>query len=282
EGAPLFYLELLTRVDISKIEKEQGERIFRKVFERYQQDCIWIDWEIAERLRKFYTPSLHHFLQGFVDGKKLKKKSSVEQYVKKGNAAFMVGLLLEKELLTDRQRRYWKKKLINYANDKNENGVLQRHALIALGHFQDSRLINRVEKNFYHSSDLVGQGFLNLCKETDPNSEISLNYFISGLKSESINKRIAARFGIYEVTSRESISKFIKAATEDQHLLRKLADSEKEDSKIISNIRQIYNSAIQEQLIEIVFKLVKIYMHDSPLLEQIAKLLKEKEKNIID
>lgn len=282
EGAPLFYLELLTRVDISKIEKEQGERIFRKVFERYQQDCIWIDWEIAERLRKFYTPSLHHFLQGFVDGRKLKKKSSVEQYVKKGNAAFMVGLLVEKELLTDRQQRYWKKKLINYANDKNENGVLQRHALIALGHFQDSRLINRVEKTFYHSSDLVGQGFLNFCKETDPNSEISLNYFISGLKSESINKRIAARFGIYEVTSRESISKFLKAATEDQHLLRKLADSEKEDSKIISNIHQIYNSTIQEQLIEIVFRLVKIYMHDSPLLEQIAKLLKEKEKNIID
>ena len=201
------YHRFLTMVDTSNLSKDQKIRIFKKVISQYQNELIWVHWDIARRLASFYDNSLSKYLKTFVDGRKLGSASETARFVIEGNVAVIVGFLMRQNMLNDSEKQWWKKKLVNYAKDDNENGVLQRHALFALEGFRDKNIIREVQKAFSHPSESVRDGFIEFCRETDPDCEISLKYFIEGTKQKSIY----ARHGLCEITEKDALKRLLKA-----------------------------------------------------------------------
>ncbi|MDO8886072.1 hypothetical protein [Candidatus Oleimmundimicrobium sp.] len=276
------YLRFLTKVDTSNIDKEQRTRIFKKVFSYYQNELLWIDRDIARRLATFFDSSVGDFLKKWIDEEELRDAGETEKFVKKGNVAFIVEFLLEQDKLDNIERDFWKEKLISFANDENENGVLQRHSLSALEQFEDDSLIKSVQKVFTHPDSSVKRVFLMFCRETNPNHDLSLKYFIEGMKC---GEHVEARYGFFEITKKKFVKKFLDYLYEDEQFLKAFVDHEgifeDKDQKIIQNIGAVFDDEVEEKLVEIVFKLIAIYEQESKFLKNIAILLREKDKGII-
>lgn len=276
------YNKFLTKVDISKLSKDQKIRIFEKVLGQCQKELIWIDWDIARRLATFYDNSLSQYLKDFADEKKLENSSDTAKCVIKGNVAIVVGFLLKQNILNGTLKKWWKNKLIAYANDDNDNGVLQRRALFALEGFKDKSIIEKVQKNFNHPSELVRDGFIDFCRQTEPNCEISLKYFIEGTKQRSI----PSRYGLCSIADKSTLKQLLKEFNEDESFLNMFVDQESifkdEDAQIIEHINNCYDPGIRDDLINIVFALVRLFKHRSLLIMNIATLLTVHEPNIVD
>jgi len=276
------YNKFLIRVDTSKLSEDQKNRIFKKVFSQYQKEITWIDWDIARRLATFYDDSLNDYLKDYVNDDKLKDVSDTVKFVIKGNVVLIVGFLIRQNILNSKEKQWWKEELISYANDDNDNGVLQRHALFALEGFKDKNIIEKVQKTFNHPSDLVRDRFIDLCRETEPNCEMSLKYFIEGTKQKSIY----ARYGLYDITDKSSLERLLKSFIQDERFLKTFVNQESifedKDTEIIKHIDNCYDDDVKDKLIEIVFALVKLFENDSLLLMNIACLLKRRESNIVD
>jgi hypothetical protein len=276
------YSRFLTKVDTSKLSKDQKTRIYKKVFGQYQKELVWIDWDIARRLATFYDDSLSKYLKEFVDGRKLKYGSDTVKHVIRGNVALMVGFLLKEKVLVETDKEWWKERLISYANDDNNVGVLQRHALFGLEGFKDKSIIGKVKKAFNHPSELVRASFINFCQETDPNCEASVRYFIAGTKQESIY----ARRGLYDITEKNALRQLLKAFSEDGQFLEFFVHQETifkdRDAEIMAHIDNCYDTVIRKRLIKTIFELVRLFRHDSLLLRNIALLLRKREPDIVD
>lgn len=276
------YFRFLTRVNTSKLSKSQKIRIFEKVFRQYQREQIWIKWDIAKRLAAFYDSSLNKCLKDYVLDENLKGYSDIRKCVLKGNVSVIVGFLIRQNALDDTEKKWWKERLIAYANDDNENGVLQRDALSALGGLKDKSIINEVQKAFIHPSELVRDGFIDFCLETQPNHETSLKYFIEGTKQRSIY----ARYGLSSITEKDILRKMFTALSQDEQFLKMFVEGESayrgEDAKIIETLVRCYDGDFKDILIKIVFKLVGLFEQNSVLVKNIARVLKRFEPNIVE
>ena len=176
------YHRFLTKVDVSKLLSEQKTRIFKKVFGQYQKEKIWIDWDIARRLALFFEVSLNDYLKSWLKESVSRKEPEMDKNFLRGNVAQILGFIIGKDLLDEKSKMFWKKIFIEFINDENLNGVLQRHALFALKSFKDEAVIEKIQKAFTHPSDLVKNAFIDFCSEVAPNRQISIDYFVKGIK----------------------------------------------------------------------------------------------------
>lgn len=272
--------QFLTKVDVSKLSAEQKIRIFKKVFSQYQKERIWIGWDIARRLALFFEPSLDDYLKIWIaDG--VKKVPEMAKYVPMGNVAHVLGFILRSELLDESKKAFWKEKLIEFANDDNENGVLQRHALFALEYFKDEAIIPMVEKIFLHPSDSVRDGFIDFCSEVSPNNRLSIKYFIEGVKQESTHANMA----LVKIDNRDSIIFLLDNLSSDLQFLKTVLEHEsiyfKDGKNIFRNIESSYDDKVQELLLKIIFKSIELFRYDSLMIENIAGIFKKHKPDVI-
>jgi hypothetical protein len=275
------YNRFLTKVDVSKLPKEQKIRIFRKVFEQYQRELVWIDWNIAMRLATFYDLTLNEYLKGWTKDRKTKKLPIMARYVPKGNLAQIVGFIARQANLTEKDKRFWKEVLIDYANDANENGVLQRHALFALESFKDTSIIQRVQKSFYHPSEIVRDRFIEFCIEVNPNDVVSLRYIIEGIKRGSMY----AHMGLSKINHKRGIKILLNYLNKDLQLLKSIVHDEaiyeKDYGTFIQEVDKNYDKDYRNPLIDIILNSVSIHEQNSSFLRQIALVLKKHNPNIV-
>jgi len=276
------YSRLLLKVNYEKVDKEVRNAIFKEILTHYQErEGLWLDGDIAEGLSYFYDNTLSGFLNSWIDGRKNKHRL----FVKRGNVASVVHFLLKNKSLSGIDQRYWKRKLIKFANDKNENGVLQRHALHALSQFKDPRLIKKVENTWKHRDELVKRAFLRFCYETDPNCQLSLKYLVEGTKQDLLE----ARYGIWKITNKEGIKKLLEYFKSDifffQHFIEKESIFRDEDSRIVQNIKIILDDEIAKLILDIVTKSVEsrfsYHAENSNFIKRLALLLKGHDSNFL-
>ena len=276
------YHRFLTKVDVTKISREQKIRIFGKVFGQYQREKIWIDWDIASRLALFFDPSLEGSLRNCLATDKQSDLPESAKHVPKGNVAQMIGFLFRNGVLDDGKNKFWKEKLIEFANDKNENGVLQRHALFALETLKDESIIVRVQEAFNHSSDPVRDAFLDLCREIAPNNKLAVEYFIKGIQQESSH----AYQGMEKISEPESIKIFLEALdAKDGLLLKSIVSYERvfhdRNAKFLMNVNAVYNEEeIGRILVSIICKAATLFLHDSQFISNIADILKDRRPGV--
>ncbi|GEM_PF-6314941 len=275
------YHRFLAKVDVSKLSSEQKIRIFKKVFGQYQKERIWIDWEIARRLAMFFEPSLDDYLKGWIENGSSNKSPETARYIPSGNVAQVLGFILRQDLLDEAKNTFWKEKLIEFANDENENGVLQRNALFTLESFKDETIIPKVQKSFSHPSDSVRDRFIDFCSEVAPNSQLSVKFFIEGVKQDSIHANMA----LAKISNKDSLKFLLENLNSDSQFLKTVLEHEsiyfKDDKNIFKNIDDNYDDDVQKLLLSVIFKAIDLFRYDSLLIKNAATILKKHKPNII-
>ncbi len=278
------YHRFLTKIDIERLPAEERKEIFEQVFTYYQSVLHWIDLDIAKNLSYYFDKSQLELIKYYTDGRRF-KNNETKRIVHLGNVAQIVGFILEKDIFDNTEKAYWKQKLIKFAKDKNENGVLQRNALFALGNLGDDTVIKEVESVWESEDELIRNSFLDSCREVNPNHDLSIKYFIEGTKHGSLH----ARYGLYEVTKGQAVKKLLDAFTSDTSFLNRFIDRESifedRDGKIIKNIKAVWDSDIENKLQSIIQKAFEskhwYKARESNFIKNIALLLKKKNKNYL-
>lgn len=278
------YHHFLTQVDTERLSIEDRMAIFEQVFTYYQSVLHWIDWDIAKNLSYYFDISQHNLIKYYANEKRY-KKNKTKRTVHLGNVAQIIGFILKRGIFDDEDKAFWRRKLIKFAQDKNENDVLQRNALLALGNLRDESIIREVESIWQSKRTRIQEYYLNLCRKINPNHDLSLKYFIEGTKQKSID----ARYGLYEVTKVRAIETLLDDFIHDPTLLNAFIDQERifgdQDSKIIENIKAVWNRDIEDKLEKIVqkpFESCNYYIEEnSILIKNISLLLKSKNKNYL-
>jgi len=276
------YTKLLLKVDYERVDKETRRAMFKEILTHYQErEELWLDWEIAEGLSPFYDDTLSTFLKSWIDGRKNRHRL----FVKRANVARIVDFLLINRNLCDDDRQYWREKLIRFANDTNENGVLQRRALFALRQLKDSSLIKKVENTWKHRQELVRREFLKFCYAVDANHELSIEYFVRGTKENFLE----ARYGICEISNKKGMKKLLESFKNDPLFFHHFVDQESvfrdKDKKIIKNVRSILDDEIAKLVFDVLIKAFESeYSYDaeeSTFITNLALLLKGYDRNLL-
>jgi hypothetical protein len=275
------YHRFLTKVDTQRLTAEERKAIFKQVFEHYQNALHWIDWDISQNLSYYFDKSQHDLLKYYADERRY-RNNETKRFVCLGNVAQVVGFLLERDVFDHREKAYWRQKLIKFARDKNENGVLQRNALFALGKLKDDTVIKKVESVWQNEDKLIRDAFLEFCIGVNPNHNLSIKYFIEGTKQESIY----ARYGLYDVTEIESVNQLLDAFIQEAPFLESFMEKEgifkDRDGQLIENIKAVWNQVIEAKLRVVIQKAFEskhsYHAEHSEFIRNVALLLKSKDE----
>jgi len=278
------YHRFLTKVNVECLPVEERRTIFEQVFTYYQSFLHWIDWDIAKNLSYYFDKSQLDLIKYYSDGRRF-KNNETKRIVHSGNVAQIVGFILERDIFDNKEKAYWKQKLIKFAEDKNENGVLQRNALSALGNLGDDTVIRKVESVWKSKDKLIRDRFLELCREINPNHDLSIKYFVEGVKQESIY----ARYGLYKINESQAVKKLLDDFIHDSSFLEQFIDRESifkdKDETLIENIEAVWDSDIKSKLQIIVQKAFEsahwYQARDSKFIRNIALLLNKRNKSYL-
>src|SRR3989344_9045032 len=277
--------EILVSTTPVSIEPTLKTRLFRFIFDSYQKRKSWIPVWARLHLYKFIVPETYKELKGNVDA---------ESYVHRGNIAATVGGMLQNnhELMTAGERKHWKEKLIAYANDKNDNGVLQRNSLDVLENYTgETDIISRVAINAESSDSLVREAFIRMCQKADPNHPESVRFFVQAIADDRAH--IYARNALYDITSAPGVKTLLRHFAESPKLIHQFLDKEsifnKEDvhadEKLIYHIRKVLDDEIVTLAIKIIIEALSGDRNydagNSYFIRQLAMMIMSRQKDYI-
>ncbi len=267
------YHRFLTKIDVTKLSTEQRRTIFAKVFGQYERECVWIPWDIAKRLALFFEPDHEVYLRACVQTPRDQITESA-RYVPWGNAAEMIGLILRRGQLGPDSIAFWKAKLIEFANDDNENGVLQRHALFALEVFRgEVSILEAVRKTARHPSELVREAFVSLCEEVAPNSQVAIETFLHGAAQRSYH----ALSGLAKVNDSDALKFVLQRLSEDNYFLQGLTRHETRHLNrregFLRNVEAAYDDRMGVLLLQIICKAADKLRQNTWFVKEIAQIL---------
>lgn len=210
------FLTFLSRVDASKVSEDVRRRLFRDSIAYHQRVRHWLSGKLASALPGFFDPSLEVTLKSWVA--EAESEHGAKRFVPLGNIAEVIGYLLKHDTSLDRP--YWRKKLVNYVSDENENGVLQRRALFALEQLGDPTVIDELP-NLTGSDELIVRAFLSACTVLEPDNPKCLNYFIETVRKNELH----GVYGLLAVKKPDSIKKFLDIFNADEKFRDEFLDA---------------------------------------------------------
>lgn len=182
------YHNLLTQVRTDLLDKKTKKNIFYYVFNYYQNELLWIDYEIAEKLAFYYDHSSLQSILNDLDGRRNKGENL---RIKSVNVLILLKYLFKYHLLSYDEVDILKKRLV--ALIKTCDPSLQSNIIITLAELNEFSLIKGVLKyyNIDYESNL--EHLILILNNIMPNSKKSLKYFIEGTR----RKIISSRHGLY-------------------------------------------------------------------------------------
>lgn len=278
------YHVLLTKVNLNQVPVEDRKAIFERIFTYYQTVQNWIDWEIARNLSYYFDNSQSELLKQYVNKKTF--TSNTERVVQLANVAQAVGFLIAHNILDEEETKYWRTQLIKFAQEKSDNGVIQRNSLFALEQLGDPSVVQEVEVAWEHPDRLVREHFIELCSNVAPNSEISIKYFAKALKINMFQ----VYQGIYSISTSVALINFFDLLIADEETLESFLERsdtlvEDRSKKLISVFDKVWNEDVKKTLEQLVLKTFKFrhgYMGErSKLIKEIALFLESKNPEYI-
>ena len=281
------FAAIITSID-PQITPDLKTKIFNLIYDEYFNRKLWLPVWARHQLGKFCTSE--HLKKFEEDVKPTKNKT--ETFVHQGNIAAIIDGIFQNnsKLLTSKEKLFWKKKLVDFANDDNKNGVLQRHSLSALVNYKDPDLISKVGKVFNHEDSLVKEAFLQFCYRTDPNNRLTIDYLVESIKQ---GLAIYGRHGLYEVNSKDGVVHLLEKFIKDEKFLKRFldresifnAEEEKGDQELLNHIKNVADKKITsllKSIIYLIFSSDKIYeAHKSYFLHQLALLVLNHDANYL-
>ncbi|MFA5828409.1 MAG: HEAT repeat domain-containing protein [Candidatus Shapirobacteria bacterium] len=251
------FCNAITSVESKDLSQKEKKYIFDLVYDTYQGKKVWLPIWTRVGLPNFCGKDSYEKLK--VD---VQNGSGTESdvLVRKGTAVDIVARLMESNspLIAGSEKEWWKEKLVDLANDGNDNGVVQRHALTALATYHDVGLIPRLGRCLSHKDNLVREAFIQFCSETNPNDETTINLLVKGIVEKGTD--IYSRHGFYQITSKEGVKVFLKHLVNSSHFLKKFLDKESifnskdknSDEVIVKRIEEFTDTEIIGQLKQII------------------------------
>lgn len=271
----------------SNIPEGEKIKLLHLIYDTYQEKKWWIPVWAYHNLYKFVNKEIYQ---------SLKNNANKDSFVFKGNTAAIIDGMLKKNhpLLTETEKNFWKEKLISYAQENNQNEVINRHAMAALENFKgQTDIISQVKKNFESKDSLVRDAFISMCQAIDANAQDSIKIFIKAIVDDTAQSHIYARNALYDINSKNGIETFLNEIEENQHFIHEFLDNEsifnnkdkQADKALIENIRKY---AKQENLNQIKKLIITAFTGDrnydagkSYFLQQLALIIKSKESKYL-
>ena len=255
------FLSFLSRVNTNTLSPEFRSHVFMDVMSYHEKTLQWLPGQLAHSLHGFFNIALEADLKRMAESAEKETENGASRFVRLGNVAYAVAYLLEAKVSLDKP--YWREKLILYTNDKNENGVLQRHALLGIEKLCDASVIDELPNLLLGSDELVAREFVSTCIALDPDNPKSVEYAIQSVK----NNELSGRHGLFEMKKKTSITTFLKAYIEDEQFRKEFLDDVRifgeQDFALVENIAAIFDDEIAALCKEVIVKSIESYLYRS-------------------
>ncbi len=246
------FFNFISRINPTLTQTSIKKRLFTDVVSYHNTKLQWIPGQLASALPAFYSTELETFLKDATEKCVSKDKGSQNYYVVLGNIVYVIAYLLRMGIEIDKS--YWREKLVRFASEPCANGVLTRHALLALGELKDSTVIDELPDLMQVSDELIVHGFVSMCAELDPNKDKSVDAFIELVRHNDLH----GRYGLFEITELNALKRFLEAYNTDECFRREFLDDSSifkdKDSEIINHIRAVADDELRQLAIEAIIK----------------------------
>lgn len=275
-------------------------RIFELIYYTYQKRLLWVPIWTRDPLAELVTAGQLSSIKAEVEeilhkGLDINDKN---RYVPLGLAVEVIDHVLEvRSEIISYDRGWWYEKLIEFANDKNDNGVLQRNALHSLVHFKNDdptvneALIKKVESSFQLPDDLIKQAFIDFCSKISPNSATTIGYIANSIGDFQL--KVTSRFALQRIDNKEGVKNLLQELIQNNGFIFSFLDEESifnnkdrnEDEGIIALIR-----ASKDELYPLIDQVIKLsyelenYFHEerSYFLNALFNIAKDVDENYLD
>ncbi len=224
-------LKFLGRVDVSPLTVDQRRALFTDIVSYHKRTLQWLPWVLGPTLARLFDASLEPLLRTGVA--EASKETGTRRFVPLGNIAHIIGALLESNAPVDRAS--WRGQLLAFTRDTNENGVLQRRALYALGALGDETILHEVP-DLSSAEAVIGREFFSMCATLSANHPKSIEYCLKGVRGGNS----AARVGLTAITEGAPIKKLLQILAADGDLLRTFLHhssiSTRDDDRLVASI----------------------------------------------
>lgn len=235
------FFTFVSRVDARAVAVPVRRRLFADLVSYHERALQWMPDDLAAALPGFFDASLEPLLKDKADI--TDREQDTKSLVPLGNIAYVVGYLFGAGAPIDRD--YWREKLVAYTADTNTNGVLQRHALFALGKLGDTSVIGRVP-NLMNAEELVARAYLSMLAELDPDNATSLTCFVEATKRDALE----GRYSLYAMKKAQSLKEFLRAFIDDEVFRREFLDDtavfQEQDQVLLGHIAAILDDDLRE------------------------------------
>lgn len=248
------FFAFLSRVNPLYTPDAVKKRLFTDVITYHNARLQWIPGQVTSALPGFFSAEQEVFLKKEIERAEPEEKTEAKYYVPLGNIVYVVAYLLRSKIEIDRP--FWREKLVHYASEPCQNGVLPRHALLALTELHDSSVINELNDLTEASDELVRREFGSMCAELDPNKQESIDVFIKLIGMNDFH----GRYGVFQITEAAGLKYFLRAYNDNERIRKEFLDDssifEDKDQKIIDHIRAVADDEMRELLKEAIVKSV--------------------------
>jgi len=274
------FLSFLSKLNPNNFSIELRRVLFKDLLAYHQRTLQWLTGELTASLPGFFDSTIEEELKEWI----LKAEAEVgaRRFVLLGNVVYIVAYLLKSKVALDKV--YWRNKLISFVSDENDNGVLQRHALLALSEFEDPTTINDVP-NLLDKEELISREFISFCARVDPDHPKSLEYFFEATRRDDLH----GRFGLFAITKHQSIKRFLEVFNNDDSFRQEFLDDtsifKERDSILAVHIDKIFDEEIKELCKQAIVKSTDFHFSrnvgSSSFILGIWRILKEKDDGFI-
>jgi len=275
------YHKLLTFVNTDRLDANTKREIFDYVFNYYQNELIYIDYDVAKKLAFYCDPS---FTQSVIDNLNEKGLDEEIKRIRTVNTLRIIEYIFKYKLLNS-EREKFKNFLVELIKTCDESAKIE--IIDALRSFGSFEVIESIIQ-YYDTTNTRNLAHLILAlSDIEPNSELSLRYFAEGTKK----KLISSRDGLYKLTNAGLIKKLIQNLTTDDIFLNQFLYFEsifdEKEHQLIENVQKAINDddSLLDNIENFIFKIFKGYEHyeawDSKYAKGLLDLLKIKRNNVL-
>jgi len=272
------HIRLLTKNNVEKLTLEDKKNVFKMVFSYYQDTGHWIDHDVAEKLSFYYDGSLHEYIEKYIISRGIKGDT---KKVIKANSAILFAFLLERKLLTKIQREKWRIRLKRFLNERNQNEVVLRRSLFALGKFKEIQLFSSqlIKKIFNTGETTTIANLIHALEDIDLNHPVVINCILKGVKINNTS----ARRALYKIKEKDGLKQVLDEFIKDTSVLYEFIEDESvyknTDKEFISNIKRNIDGIVIKKLKKIITTAISRHFcygaEKSHFIQEIVLLIKE-------
>ncbi|NOU60824.1 NACHT domain-containing protein [Marinifilum caeruleilacunae] len=284
----------LIRPNSNSFTEEEKAGIFNFIFTYFQNNGIWIPFEVEESLPTFYTAKNKELLINSIDARRSK---GVILEVKRGNTASIVKGLVKQNSIVSSESSYWKRNFTNWLKENKTlaDSAYSRFILEALISFNDIDSLKEIQDTYELGGGLYKEKFIRGCAKINPDDDFSIQHFIKAFLSPSMSMLdYYAREAISKLNKKESILNFLSSCLENRRLLIKF-NSQFEDQwrkeidhnliHFLDNVDKFWDQEISTLLNNII---LNVYLNDriwelksGKFIFSLLDLLKSHDKNYL-